>query len=40
MTLRQFYDWQTTGGGGDVMRLVQSLEQEEIPVISFLSFSQ
>ena len=31
MTLRQFYDWQTAGGGGDVMRLVQSLEQEEIP---------
>jgi len=31
MTQRQFYDWQTAGGGGDVMRLVQTLEQEEIP---------
>jgi len=31
MTLRQFYDWHTAGGGGDVMRLVQSVEQEEIP---------
>ena len=31
MTQRQFYDWQTAGGGGDVMRLVQTLEHEEIP---------
>lgn len=31
MTQRQFYDWQTAGGGGDVMLLVQTLEQEEIP---------
>lgn len=31
MTQRQFYDWQTAGGGGDVMRLVQTLEQLEIP---------
>ena len=31
MTSRQFYDWQTAGGGGDVMLLVQTLEQQEIP---------
>ncbi len=31
MTERQFYDWQTAGGGGDVLRLVQALEQLEIP---------
>ena len=31
MTQRQFYDWQTAGGGGDVLRLVETLEQEEIP---------
>ena len=31
MTHRQFYDWQTAGGGGDVMLLVQTLEQNEIP---------
>ena len=31
MTHRQFYDWQTAGGGGDVMLLVQTLEQIEIP---------
>ena len=31
MTLRQFYDWQTMGGGSDVSSLVQSLESLEIP---------
>ena len=31
MTQRQFYDWQTAGGGGDVMLLVHTLEKEEIP---------
>ena len=31
MTLRQFYDWQTAGGGGDVSLLVTTLEALEIP---------
>jgi hypothetical protein len=31
MTMRQFYDWQTVGGGGDVMLLIETLEREEIP---------
>ncbi len=31
MTLRQFYDWQTAGGGGDVAVLVNVLEEREIP---------
>lgn len=31
MTLRQFYDWQTLGGGKDVSRLVAALEEREIP---------
>ena len=31
MTDRQFYDWQTAGGGGDVLLLVESLERQEIP---------
>ena len=31
MTVRQFYDWQTAGGGGDVLLLVQTLERFEIP---------
>ncbi len=31
MTERQFYDWQTAGGGGDVMRLVDVLERLEVP---------
>jgi hypothetical protein len=31
MTKRQFYDWQTAGGGGDVMLLVETLEHREIP---------
>ncbi|MEO7300155.1 MAG: nucleotidyl transferase AbiEii/AbiGii toxin family protein [Verrucomicrobiota bacterium] len=31
MTMRQFYDWQTAGGGGDVLLLVQTLEHLEIP---------
>ncbi len=30
MTRRQFYDWQTAGGGGDVLLLVEVLEREEI----------
>src|SRR5436309_1027888 len=31
MTGRQFYDWQTAGGGGDVLLLVETLERREIP---------
>jgi len=31
MTMRQFYDWQTAGGGDDVSRLVATLEGREIP---------
>src|ERR1041385_3846331 len=31
MTRRQFYDWQTAGGGGDVLLLVETLERKEIP---------
>ena len=31
MTARQFYDWQTAGGGGDVQLLVAVLEGAEIP---------
>jgi len=31
MTRRQFYDWQTVGGGGDVVRLIQALEERAIP---------
>ena len=31
MTQRQFYDWQTLGGGHDVSRLVAALENREIP---------
>jgi hypothetical protein len=31
MTRRQFYDWQTAGGGGDVLLLVETLERAEIP---------
>lgn len=30
MTLRQFYDWQTAGGGGDLALLVETLERREI----------
>lgn len=30
MTRRQFYDWQSAGGGGDVLLLVQTLEDAEI----------
>lgn len=31
MTEREFYDWQTAGGGGDVLLLVETLEKREIP---------
>ncbi len=31
MTEKQFYAWQTAGGTGDVMRLVDCLERSEIP---------
>ncbi len=31
VTVRQFYDWQTAGGGGDVSLLVVTLERLEIP---------
>lgn len=31
MTARQFYDWQTAGGGGDVQLMVEALEHAEIP---------
>lgn len=31
MTERQFYDWQTAGGGGDVAILVEALERPAIP---------
>ena len=31
MTARQFYDWQTAGGGGDVQLMVEALERAEIP---------
>ena len=30
MSLRQFYDWQTAGGGDDDSRLVATLERGEI----------
>ena len=31
MTMRNYYDWQTAGGAGDVMRLIEALERLEIP---------
>ncbi len=31
MTQKQFYDWQTAGGGGDVSLLIATLERREIP---------
>ncbi len=31
MTMRQFYDWQSAGGGTDVAKLVHALEAREIP---------
>lgn len=31
MTARQFYDWQTAGGAGDVARLIRVLEERGIP---------
>jgi hypothetical protein len=31
LTERQFYDWQTAGGGGDVLRLIGVLESLDVP---------
>lgn len=31
MTQKAFYDWQTAGGGGDVMRLISVLERLDVP---------
>lgn len=31
MTAKKFYDWQTSGGTDDVMRLVDCLERRDIP---------
>ncbi len=31
VTAKQFYDWQTSGGTDDVMRLVDALERADIP---------
>jgi len=31
MTAKQFYDWQTSGGTNDVMRLVSVLEKADVP---------
>jgi len=31
MTAKQFYDWQTSGGANDVMRLVECLERADVP---------
>jgi hypothetical protein len=31
MTARDFFNWQTAGGGGDVRRLVDTLESQQIP---------
>ncbi len=31
MTSKQFYDWQTVGGTGDVMRLIMVLEKLDLP---------
>ncbi len=31
MTGKQFYDWQTSGGTNDVMRLVDCLERADVP---------
>lgn len=31
MTAKQFFDWQTDGGTDDVMRMVDCLEQSDIP---------
>ena len=30
MNAKQFYDWQTSGGTDDVMRLVDSLERADV----------
>jgi hypothetical protein len=31
MTQKAFYDWQTAGGGGDILRLVAVLERLDVP---------
>jgi len=31
MTQKAFYDWQTAGGGGDVLRLISVLERLDVP---------
>jgi hypothetical protein len=31
MTQKAFYDWQTAGGGGDVMRMISVLERLDVP---------
>lgn len=31
MTQKAFYDWQTVGGGGDIMRLIAVLERLDVP---------
>ncbi len=31
MTQKAFYDWQTAGGGGDVIRLISVLERLDVP---------
>lgn len=31
MTSKAFYDWQTAGGGGDVLRLITVLERLDVP---------
>lgn len=39
MTGKQFYDWQTSGGTNDVMRMVNCLEQADIPWCTFDNFA-
>jgi hypothetical protein len=31
MTQKAFYDWQTAGGGGDILRLISVLERLDVP---------
>ena len=30
MTAKQFFDWQTAGGGNDAMRLIDALEKADV----------